>query len=61
MLSVASASRMNSSTCHWISGIHDNKGYAFVNMASFLKSIDRIPRATPRLAQSTVLTYAMAL
>lgn len=54
------ASGMTSSTCQWISRSHDNKGYAFVNMASFMKSIGRIPRAAPTTTQSTALDYALA-
>jgi hypothetical protein len=30
-------------TCQWVLGSHENKVYAFVNMASSLESIGRVP------------------
>jgi hypothetical protein len=41
---------MTSSTCQWVSGSHNNEGYAFVNMTS-LESIGMAPWARSKASE----------
>jgi hypothetical protein len=45
---------MTSSTYQWVTGSHNNKGYAFVNMAS-LESIGRSPWGS---SKASAIRYA---